>query len=148
MQAIRIRRAQADDVEGIAACLRSLGYEASAQLVDAKLSMFAGSSADAAWVAEEPSLGVVGVVSLHMLPLFHAPGNLARLTALAVLETHRGKGVGRALVSAAETFAWEHDARRIEVTSGDHRPDAHRFYEHVGYRVDERRFLKHRGLGV
>ena len=143
-----IRRAQADDVEGIVACLRSLGYEPSAQLVADKLFMLAGSSADAVWVAVEPSAGVVGVVSLHILPLFHAPGNLARLTALAVLEGHRGKGVGRALVTAAEAFAWEHDSRRIEVTSGDQRPDAHLFYEHLGYRVDERRFLKHRSAAV
>jgi len=139
-----IRRAQADDVEGIAACLRALGYEASAQLVHRKLSLLTGSSADAVWVAVEPSAGVVGVISLHLLPLFHAPGNLARLTALAVLEAHRGNGVGRALVRAAEAFAWEHDSRRIEVTSGDHRPDAHAFYTHIGYRADERRFIKHR----
>jgi hypothetical protein len=45
-------------------------------------------------------------------------------------------------VAAAEAFAWKADCRRIEVTSGDHRPGAHVFYERLGYHIDERRFIK------
>ena len=132
----------------ITSCLRSLGYEASDQLVTSKLAMFGGSSADTVLVAVEPSVGVVGLVSVHVLPLFHAPGNLARLTSMVVREGHRGRGAGRALLAAAEAFAWQHDCQRIEVTSGDHRPDAHSFYEKLGYRADERRFIKHRAGAV
>ncbi|OLD51200.1 MAG: hypothetical protein AUI63_00960 [Gemmatimonadetes bacterium 13_1_40CM_2_60_3] len=85
---------------------------------------------------------------MHLVPLFHAAGNLARLTALAVVPGHQRKGVGRALVTAAEAFAWEHDCRRVEVTSGDHREDAHRFYHALGYEMDERRFIKHQSSAV
>jgi GNAT superfamily N-acetyltransferase len=117
--------------------------------VAARLRELAGSAADAAFVAVGPLGGapgggrvVLGVASVHVLPLFHAPGNLARLTALAVRREAQGLGVGRALVAAAEAFAWDADCRRLEVTSGDHRPGAHAFYRALGYAEDERRFVK------
>ncbi|PYO92644.1 MAG: hypothetical protein DMD58_01460 [Gemmatimonadetes bacterium] len=53
-----------------------------------------------------------------------------------------------ALVAAAEAFAWQRDCRRVEVTSGDHREDAHTFYRALGYEMDERRFIKHRSPAV
>src|SRR6267143_1378466 len=122
-----VRRAEAEDADAIAVCLAALGYATPTVLV-----------------AEDPTTGIVGVVSVHLVPLFHAPGSLARLTALAVVPGHQRKGAGRALIAAAEAFAWEHDCRRVEVTSGDHREDAHKFYHALGYAIDERRFIKHR----
>ena len=56
---------------------------------------------------------------------------------------HRQRGVGRALVTAAEEFGWARGCLRLEVTSGDHRPEAQAFYEHLGYQLDCRRFIKH-----
>jgi len=145
---VTVRRAEAQDAADIALCLAALGYGTSATLVSEKLSTLMASSSDTVLVAEDPTSGIVGVVSLHLVPLFHAAGNLARLTALAVSAEHQRKGVGRALVAAAEAFAWEHDCRRVEVTSGDHREDAHRFYHGLGYEMDERRFIKHRSSAV
>ena len=142
-----VRRAEAEDADAIAVCLAALGYATPTALVAEKLSTLGGSS-DTVLVAEDPTTGIVGVVSVHLVPLFHAVGNLARLTALAVVPGHQRKGVGRALVTAAEAFAWEHDCRRVEVTSGDHREDAHRFYHALGYAMDERRFIKHQSSAV
>src|SRR6266481_1649983 len=136
-----VRRAEAEDADAIAVCLAALGYATPTALVAEKLSTLG--SSDTVLVAEDPTTGIVGVVSVHLVPLFHAPGSLARLTALAVVPGHQRKGAGRALVAAAEAFAWEHDCRRVEVTSGDHREDAHRFYHALGYEMDERRFIKH-----
>jgi hypothetical protein len=45
-------------------------------------------------------------------------------------------------VATAEAFAWAAGCKRIEVTSGDHRPEAHAFYRAIGYVEDERRFIK------
>ena|SRR5437773_481708 len=114
---VTIRPAAPEDAAAIAGCLTALGYGTSATLVAAKLSATADSSVDTALVAEYACAGIVGVVSVHLLPLFHAAGNLARLTALAVRPDHHRKGVGRALVAAAERFAWEHQCGRVEVTS-------------------------------
>ena len=139
-----IRRADVADAAQVAGCLAELGYGTPAALVADKLAAFAGSRTDAVFVAVRgPGESLAGVVSVHVLPLFHAPGNVARITALAVRRQAQGSGVGRALVAAAEAFAWASECRRIEVTSGDHRAGAHAFYQAVGYAVDERRFLKH-----
>src|SRR5204863_96342 len=107
--------AASGDAAAIAVCLASLGYATAPALVAEKLSALMGSSSDTVLVAEDPTTGIVGVVSVHLVPLFHAAGNLARLTALAVGPGHQRKGVGRALVAAAEAFAWERDCRRVEV---------------------------------
>ena len=136
------RPARPGDAAEIALCLAELGYGTPATLVAAKLAGLAASDADAALVVDGPD-GLLGVVSMHVIPLFHAPGNLGRITALAVRRGAWGGGVGRALVRAAEAYAWARDCRRVEVTSGDHRPGAHAFYRALGYAVDERRFITH-----
>jgi GNAT superfamily N-acetyltransferase len=144
-----VRRAVPADAGGVAECLAELGYGTPAALVAEKLAELAGSARDAVFVAEvPPDRRIAGVVSAHVLPLFHAPGNAGRITALAVRGEAQGAGVGRALVEAAEAFAWAAGCRRVEVTSGDHRPGAHAFYRALGYALDERRFLKHAPPGA
>ena len=139
-----VRRAELADAEQISVCLSALGYGTSAALVAEKLAALRECPADAVLVAiDAPPGRVLGVISVHVIPLFHAPGNVARITALAVRTDAQGRGAGRALVAAAEAFAWANDCRRIEVTSGDHRVGAHAFYQALGYALDERRFLKH-----
>jgi GNAT superfamily N-acetyltransferase len=87
---------------------------------------------------------VAGVLAFQIIPLFHIAGDLGRITALVVSSRLEQRGIGRRLVAAAERFGWERGCARIEITSGDHRPGAHAFYEAIGYRVDTRRFVKSR----
>ena len=61
---------------------------------------------------------------------------------MVVSENSRGDGVGRKLVEKLESWFRKNNCLRFEVTSGDHRIGAHRFYEGFGYQLDERRFLK------
>ena len=139
-----IRRAETRDVAEISACLMALGYATSPELVSEKLALLLGKESDAVFVAQDPaSSGLLGVASAHVFQLFHTPGQITRLTALAVRAGSNGKGVGRELVAAVETWSWAAGACRVEVTSGDHRPDAHSFYQAIGYAMDERRFIKH-----
>ena len=85
---------------------------------------------------------IVGCLSAHAHELFHVPGRLGRITSMVVDANARGHGVGRALVDRAMAFFQERGCVRVEVTSGDHRPGAHVFYQSVGFIVDERRFVK------
>jgi len=139
-----IRRAETKDAAEISACLMALGYATSPEFVSQKLALLLGNPSDAVFVAQDPaSSGLLGVASAHVFQLFHAPGQITRLTSLAVRADSNGKGVGRELVSAVETWSWTAGACRVEVTSGDHRQDAHSFYQAIGYALDERRFIKH-----
>ena len=138
-----IREAVPGDAARIASLLGELGYPATETFVRDRLAHLAPSTEDAVLVADFHG-EIAGFLSFHILPLFHVAGGLGRITALAVSSRFKRRGIGRQLVAAAECFAWSHGCIRIEVTSGDHRPDAHAFYEAVGYRSDIRRFLKSR----
>jgi GNAT superfamily N-acetyltransferase len=138
-----IRSAIPSDAREIAECLRILGYGTSEQLVLRRIDEFSSSETDIILVAQSCDTStLLGVVSAHALPLFHAEGWLVRLTSLAVSGKYHGQGVGRLLVAAAEDWAWSVGAQRVEVTSGDHRSSAHAFYQAIGYTLDERRFIK------
>ena len=137
-----IRSARSDDAPAVAELLAALGYPSPVAHIDRRIADCAASSDTTIFVAESVNR-IVGFVSFHCIPLFHADGSLGRITSLVVAPDYRQRGVGRLLVSAAEEFAWTHGCARVEVTSGDHRPDAHSFYEHLGYQIDCRRFIKH-----
>ncbi len=138
------RHANLADAAEIAGCLSALGYGTTCALVTERLASFVDSSSDAVFVVSGPdSISLLGVVCVHLLPLFHAAGFVGRITSLSVKPSAHGKGVGKVTVSAAEHWAWSKGAQRMEVTSGDHRPAAHAFYQAVGYSIDERRFIKH-----
>jgi GNAT superfamily N-acetyltransferase len=143
---VDVRRAADGDAAPIAECLAELGYGTSARLVAARLQAWANSPDDAVFVAADASSGqVLGAASVHIIPLLHAPGGLARLTALAVRAVAHRRGVGRQLVAAAEAFARQAGCPRLEVTSGSERAPAHAFYRSLGYAERSRRFIKQLG---
>ena len=136
-----VRPAELTDTEAISSLLIELGYPASPALVLQKLHLLSGSDHDAVYVAEI-SDAVAGVISVHTTELFHCNGRLGRITALVVSATYRGAGVGKSLLAVADAFFLQQRCIRAEVTSGDHRPRTHEFYQANGYAADERRFVK------
>lgn len=136
-----IRPATQPDAGQIARLLGQLGYPASSELVSAKLRLLAANPHDAVWAAETGGR-LAGIVSLHVLELFHAEGSVGSITSLVVDSAHRGKGTGRRLLQAADEYFLSCGCIRSEVTSGEHRSGAHAFYQANGYRLDERRFVK------
>ena len=139
---MHILPATIQDADSIASLLHQLGYPATKALVENKLSTFAGRKTDIVLIAKEEEI-IEGVISLHVQDLFHQEGRLGRITSLVINDQRRGKGVGSMLVRAADEFFIASGCRRSEVTSGDHRPRAHSFYQGQGYQEDERRFVKH-----
>ncbi|RBP46408.1 ribosomal protein S18 acetylase RimI-like enzyme [Roseimicrobium gellanilyticum] len=137
-----IRQAKSEDAAGIAHLIKVLGYGLKADDVPARLEDYAN-DASRVFVAVHESGALVGFLSFHAIPLFHEPGALGRITAMAIDPEHERQGIGTALVGAAEEFARVCDCLRVEVTSGDRREkDAHVFYAKLGYASDCRRFLK------
>lgn len=136
------RIARADDASSIAGLLTALGYPSPVARIERRIADSAASVDTVVFVAVSAQC-VVGVISFHCIPLFHADGALGRITSLVVDPGHRQCGIGRLLVEAAEEFGRVQGCIRFEVTSGDHRPEAHAFYEHLGYQLNCRRFIKH-----
>jgi N-acetylglutamate synthase-like GNAT family acetyltransferase len=136
-----VRIARIEDAPAIARLLAELNYAPSDSLIAYKLRQFAESEVDDAFLAIQQGR-VIGCISVHVQALFHASGRLGRITSLVVESSARGKGVGRALLKRADDFFKSLDCIRAEVTSADHRPEAHRFYIDNGYLADERRFVK------
>lgn len=138
---VTVRAARPGDAAPVQQLLEQLGYSPSRELVEQRIVACERGIPDAALVAERDGK-VVGVVSLHVLDLFHQPGRLGRITSLVVAEDQRAAGVGTALLAAADRHFRALGCLRVEVTSSGHRTAAHAFYEAHGYAPDARRFVK------
>ncbi|AKM30215.1 hypothetical protein AB870_09000 [Pandoraea faecigallinarum] len=136
------RRAIEDDAPRIVALLAQLGYETPLDIVRRNIALSALEGDDAAFVAIDENAEIVGCIGLHALTMFHLAGRLGRITALVVEESVRGSGVGHALMAAAHAWFNERGCEKLEVTSGDHRVAAHRFYARHGYARDGQRLTR------
>jgi GNAT superfamily N-acetyltransferase len=81
-----------------------------------------------------PSLGVALVT---VRPNVWFPGPVALLDELYVVPTHRGQGLGSAILGHVLALAREAGCQLIEINvdEGDH--DARRFYEHHGFSASD-----------
>jgi GNAT superfamily N-acetyltransferase len=76
----------------------------------------------------------VGTADLWIAPtLLNGAAPRAFVNYVAVLTSARRSGVGRALLEDAHRRAAEAGCGDVLLMSGDHRPDAHRFYTALGY---------------
>lgn len=130
---MRIRPAHPTDAAAVNELLRQLGYPQDGTATTAtRIQAWADDPASAAYVAEGDG-DLLGLVAVHLCPFFERTGSWGRIVALIVSEHARGQGIGEQLVTAAESFATGRGCVRMEVTSADHRPGAHRFYRRGGY---------------
>jgi len=137
---IAIRTATIDDAEAIADLLTQLGYPTTMADAGARIAYLCGDQ-DAILLAANGTQ-VCGMATVHVLPVIHYTGTMARVTAFVVDANSRGRGVGKMLLAAIREFASVRKVHRIEVVSGNHRPEAHAFYLAAGYKATEQtRFI-------
>lgn len=136
-----IRRATTDQIDALVSLMHELGYGTSRETMESQLSRYTDSDESVVLVAVAHT-DVLGVISGHLIPALHQSGNVGRITALVIGEKARSKGVATKLLQELEGWFRMNNCLRFEVTSGDQREVAHRFYESRGYSFDERRFLK------
>ena len=74
--------------------------------------------------------------------LYKEPG--FNILGLALLAEHQHKGIGKQMLQAVETEARARKYHFIRLNSGEHRTEAHAFYEHCGYTCTklQKRFIK------
>jgi GNAT superfamily N-acetyltransferase len=129
---IRTRAATAGDAAGIALLLRQLGYPTTEAEAKARLEYWSADQRSSVIAADLDGV-LAGVAAVHAIPLLEHKGWRGRLVALVVAEARRGRGVGRALVTAAESAAEVLGCREMEITSARDRAAAHSLYESAGY---------------
>ena len=77
---------------------------------------------------------VVGTLQLTYLPhLVRRGGERAQIEAVRVASSQRGSGLGRELLTWAVDQARERGCALVQLTTDAARPDAHRFYESLGF---------------
>jgi GNAT superfamily N-acetyltransferase len=137
---VTIRNARAADAEAIATLLGQLGYSTEPETVPSRLErlLIVGDRVVVAELDEE----VVGLAQLHVSPTIEHEQPAAKVSALVVDESHRGKGVGRALVDAMEAEARARRCVLLFLTTSARREDAHEFYRRVGLEETGKRFTK------
>jgi len=138
---IFIRNYEASDIDQITSLIAELGYPNSREFFASRFEILERSKCDRELVATRGN-EIVGLMTLHFIPLPHQAGNLCRIVALIVGFEARRRGVGANLMTAAEEIALSHGCIKMEVTSGDQRTDVHAFYEALGYEEVSRRFVK------
>lgn len=140
-----VREARVEDASEVVRLLGQLGHTQPAGDDRARFGLYLERGQHvlvAAHALSDQVPPLLGAVTLHITPVLHRAGPIGRLSALVVDEPARGKGVGRALVAAAEKFLFARGCALIEVTSNKKRTDAHAFYERLGYTMTSLRFAK------
>lgn len=77
---------------------------------------------------------VVGTLQLSILPgLARRAATRGQIEAVRVARSQRGRGVGAAMIRWAIDEAGRRGCTLVQLTSDKARPDAHRFYESLGF---------------
>lgn len=139
-----LRSAQAQDAPCVARLLGVLGYPCSPEDAASRLRAMADDPDQQVWVADRHG-EVVGLVALDLMYYLPLGARTCRITALAVDEAAQRQGVGRMLLREAECRARQAGAARIELTSAEHRLEAHAFYRACGFSESALRLLKRLG---
>lgn len=131
------RIATVEDAAAIQALNRSaLGYDHPLAETQAALEGALASDREAVWVATLDDV-VVGYCHAELYRLLYVP-LMVNVLGIAVDVGVRRRGVGLALVEAAEQWARDRNATAIRLVSGENRDGAHRFYSRAGFTSTKR----------
>jgi GNAT superfamily N-acetyltransferase len=136
---VLLREASADDVPAIVALLADDPLGATRESADLApyRAAFAAVDADPAHllvVAQDGGGTVVGTLQLSFLPGLSRGGALrAQVEGVRVAAAARGRGLGEAMLRWVAGESRRRGAALVQLTTDTRRPDAHRFYERLGY---------------
>ena len=130
--ALKIRAMHKSDAASVAELSAELGYPASAALITERIALLSDQAIHRLLVAEHTTHGAMGWVYVYGVQPFQAD-RYAEIGGLVVATRARRTGAGRALMQSAEAWAHEQGYASMRLRSGMHRPEAHLFYEAIGY---------------
>lgn len=141
---IHVRVAKDGDASDVASLITLLGYPCLPDEALERMRSVAGEPDQALLVADREG-HLCGLLCLDLMYYLPLGARTCRITALVIASSHQREGVGRELLRAAESWARQAGAARIEVTSAAHREEAHAFYRACGYADGAMRFVKRLG---
>ncbi len=136
-----VRHAAESDIPELARLFTVLGHPTSAEALAERWPAWVASGNIALVVAADDGT-LLGVITLCQTVVMHRPAPVGRITSLVIDVPARGKGLGRALVAAAENLLTQAGCGLLEITSNSRRLDAHAFYESLGYERTSIRVVK------
>jgi GNAT superfamily N-acetyltransferase len=132
--AITTRPMTQDDTEAVARLSAQLGYPSTPDQVSRRFQAIQAAPDSHVIIAIVASGSVVGWIHVFGNRLLESEPD-AEIGGLVVDESVRGRGVGTALVAAAEAWARERGYPVVSVRSNVVRKEAHEFYQERGYGV-------------
>ena len=138
---VTIRAVEAADMEALADLITQLGYETRTSEMQMRMETILSNKNYATFVAVSKGK-VCGMVGTFTRYTYEHNSPSANIIALVVSKEMRGRGIGHALIAAAETNLAERNIRRVAVLTRFERKEAHVFYEKLGYTKNGFRFLK------
>src|SRR5436853_7042637 len=138
---VMIRVAEAADFEALADLMTQLGYETRAAEMQMRMEAIRADKNYATFVAVSKGK-VCGMIGTFTCYTYEHNSPSARILALVVSKEMRGRGVGQALIAAAEKDLAQRNIQRVAVNARFERKEAHEFYEKLGYTRNGFRFVK------
>lgn len=138
-----VRAATVGDTTILASLSSQFGYPAAVRDVEIRLRMMEASPEHRVLVACLEDGSVVGWI--HVYIAMRVESNpFGELGGFVVEENHRRRGIGSALLGAAETWLTGRGIETLRVRSRSTRVDAHAFFEKAGFSMtkDQRVFDK------
>ena len=133
METITVRAARVADAAQIARLSAQLGYPESDEVFAARLRQLLPLPQHAVFVAADDGAALLGFIAVeHRLTL--ETGERVEIVGLVVDADARRRGLGRALLAAAEAWARGTGTPELVVRSNVVRAESHPFYEGAGYR--------------
>jgi len=138
---VTVRTVEAADANALADLVTQLGYETRASEMEMRMEAILANKNYATLVAVNKG-EVCGMIGTFTRYTYEHNSPSAIIMALVVSEKMRGRGVGHALIAAAEKNLAERNIRRVAVLARFERKEAHEFYEKLGYTRNGFRLVK------
>lgn len=136
-----IRAAEESDAPALAELMSQLGYQTTTEEMRERLRAIFRHRDFTTFVAVDDN-EVCGMIGLSASVGYEHNDRTGRIMALVVHERMRGRGIGHALLAAAEDYFAREKIVRVVLTSRFTRERAHAFYESLGYVRTGLRFMK------
>jgi GNAT superfamily N-acetyltransferase len=138
---VTVRGVESADIEALADLVTQLGYETRASEMEMRMEAIRANKNYATFVAVSKGK-VCGMIGTFTRYTYEHNSPSAMILALVVSKEMRGRGVGQALIAAAEKDLAQRNIQRVAVNARFERKEAHEFYEKLGYAKNGFRLVK------